>query len=68
MDPLKFLFKRCQEMTNVLSSCRESLGKENVLSNRAFSSEKALSTPNTCKQYHEISSPRAVKSLSIRNV
>lgn len=55
-------------MTNVLSSCRESLGKENLLSKCAFSSERALNIPNTCEQYHEISSPQAVKDLSIYNV
>lgn len=52
-------------MTNVLSSCRESLRKENALSKCAFSSERALNTPRNCEQCHEINSLQVVKDLSI---
>lgn len=38
----KFYFKYCQKITNVLSSCRENLGKENLLSECECCSGKAL--------------------------
>lgn len=68
MGLLEFHFKYCQEMTNVLSNCKESLGKENVLSKYAFSSERALNTPNTFEQHQEISLLQATKGLSIYNI